>query len=116
MKKIYVNYFKGIVVSIFLSATNGALALGNSTGQVTVPVIGATYGVFMFKAGTPAGQPACVQVPSQPWVLNVKTDGGKATYALLLSAQAQGKTVSVSGTGVCDVWGDRETVDAVMIN
>lgn len=107
---------KNLIFIVLMSLSISVFAIGNSTGPVTVPLLGAINGVFYFKAGTPASQPSCVTILGQPWVLNLKTDGGKAAYAMLLSAMAQGKTVTIYGNGTCDLWGDRETVDAVFIN
>jgi hypothetical protein len=117
MSESRINFMrKAIAVWLLIVAASSALANGASVGVVTVPLVLSDSGVFMFMAGTPSGQPSCERIPSQPWVLNVKTDGGKATYSMLLVAYSQGKTVTVYGNGLCDVWGDRETVTAISVN
>lgn len=35
--------------------------------------------------------------------------------ATLLEAQAANKNIVVSGRGVCDIWGDRESVDYIVV-
>lgn len=78
------------------------------------PVMATTYTgsvqTLRFNAGTSAarvsiyvGQPtAC----GAWWYAFENADSGKGKLwtAALLAAKAQGKTVSISGTGVCDAW------------
>jgi hypothetical protein len=49
----------------------------------------------------------CTVTPTD-WAFDSSTDNGKAMYAMLLSAAAQGKQVYVRGSGDCKDWSDRE--------
>ncbi len=80
---------------------------GTSSGKVTTMIINATNFLF-FTAGTKTGSPTCGN--NNQWAINLATAQGKTIYALLLSAQAQDKTVSVFGNNTCNNWGDREDV------
>lgn len=81
---------------------------GSSGGLVGVMIVNSSNFLF-FTAGTKAGSPACGSGNGQ-WALNLSTAVGKSTYAMLLTAQAQGKIVYVYGNGTCNGWGDREDV------
>jgi hypothetical protein len=98
-----------IVPALMASA---ALA-GTSTGAVTTLM---TYraDLVLFAAGTHADKPSCSTLGNE-WALSLSTVGGKAIYAALLAAQAQGKAVQVLGTGACGDWPDRETPMAIVL-
>ncbi len=70
-------------------------------------IINASNFLF-FTAGIKTGSPTCGN--NNQWAINLATAQGKTIYALLLSAQAQDKTVSVFGNNTCNNWGDREDV------
>jgi hypothetical protein len=44
-----------------------------------------------------------------------RSDAGKAQFAMLLSAQLSGNSVTVDGAGVCSRWGDGEDIEHVML-
>lgn len=50
------------------------------------------------------------------WAFSLESKHGEAIYALVLSANAQGKNVKVVGAGDCNVWGDRERPRYVIID
>lgn len=80
---------------------------GTSSGKVTTMIINASNFLF-FTAGTKTGSPSCGN--NNQWAINLATAQGKTIYAMLLSAQAQDKTVTVYGNNTCNNWGDREDV------
>lgn len=80
---------------------------GSSNGAVSRLLVNSSNTV-MFTAGSVANKPACSTVPNS-WAFSLTTPSGKAMYALLLTAYAQGKQVVVEGTGTCSAWGDSET-------
>lgn len=100
-----------IVKKFSLAACAALLACsaqaGTSTGKVTTMIINASNFLF-FTAGTKTGSPSCGN--NNQWAINLATAQGKTIYALLLSAQAQDRTVSVFGSNACNNWGDREDV------
>ena len=61
----------------------------------------------MFEAGTNSMKSEC-STQGNEWASSVATPTGKAMYALLLTAAASGRAVSVVGSADCSAWGDRE--------
>lgn len=88
---------------------------GTSVGTVNSYLV-SRYGKLFFKAGTTQSPPAC-STGGDFAVDLVGPDGaaGKAILAVIMAAHAGGKTVHVYGKGNCDVWGDRETVEYVVV-
>lgn len=99
-----INKFLTIVCVTLFACTAHA---GSSTGKVTTLIINASNYLF-FTAGTKIGSPGCGN--NNQWAINLATAQGKTIYALLLSAQALDKTVTVIGGNTCNGWGDREDV------
>jgi hypothetical protein len=99
MKKLFLSF---LLISIF-----GVAHAGSSYGKITT-IYAHTGDVILFGAGTHAGKPACSTVGDE-WSISLATAAGRAMYALLLSAQAQGKAVTAMGANTCSAWGDRET-------
>jgi hypothetical protein len=80
---------------------------GSSVGVVT-RIYAHSGDVILFSAGSHQGKPAC-STAADEWAFSLTTQSGKAMYALLLTAYAEGKQVAVVGTGTCSAWGDRES-------
>ena len=93
---------------------SAACAAGSSAGPVTT-VYAYSGDVAMFAAGTHQGKPAC-STAAEDWAFTLTTPTGKAMLALLISAQAQGKAVTVGGTGACSAWSDREAPLYIVIS
>jgi hypothetical protein len=87
---------------------------GSSRGLVSTPLV-SSGDAFFFSAGNHLERPACATQTLGTWAVDLKTEHGKATMSLVLSAQAQGKTVNVQGKDNCDAWGDRESVSFIFI-
>jgi hypothetical protein len=70
--------------------------------------------VFIGLAGANAhtNKPVCSGIE---WALSLATPGGRGVYATLLSAQAQGRPVTLYGFNNCNVWGDRESIAGVVL-
>lgn len=69
----------------------------------------------MFGAGTINGAASCAQ-GTQQWAIKLSDPAGKGFLAILLSAQAQGKSVYVQGySNTCRDWGDRELPSYIVI-
>jgi hypothetical protein len=104
----------------FAAVSWGALA-NDSLGPVVQPlIVTAGSGIGIFGVG-PSGsfggaKPACATLGLETyWAFDVKTAQGKAAYSTVLLAYALGKKLRVIGTGNCDVWGDRESVNYLFI-
>lgn len=71
--------------------------------------------VVMFGAGTINGVAPCA-TSTQQWAIKLSDPAGKGFLAILLSAQAQGKSVYVQGySNTCRDWGDRELPSYIVI-
>lgn len=105
MKKLYASL--GLTLALLFS-TNNAFA-STSTGKVTV-VLSMVSGAFFFHVVTAPDRPACSNGDYALALTGNDGPGGKVTVALIMQAIALGKEITVQGKGVCDVWGDRETV------
>jgi hypothetical protein len=100
--------------SILISLQLSAVANGSGNGTI-VFVLSNFSGQVFFKTNGMQSQPSCA---TDGWAFDMNgsaASGGKAMLALLIAAQAAGKQVSVVGKGVCDVWGDRESVSYVVV-
>ena len=117
MKRTFLYWLSvlAIVVCPWLSA-------GESEGPVTQifvnkpnPLCGNNAGAVMFSAGQHTNKPACSHAATD-WTIPLDSEWGRAMYSLLLTAAASGKPVKVYGTGTCDVWSDRESVNVILID
>jgi hypothetical protein len=106
MKRTIVLFFALVAFGL------GACYAGNGSGKITTIlahtkiVNNENIGVVMFNVETHLDPPA--ECPGHQWAFNADDGHGKAMYAMLLSAAAQGKTVVVKGAGDCQAWSDRE--------
>lgn len=99
-----------IIATLVASAPASA---GNESGRID-QLMAHPGDVVMFSLdGEHLNKPAC---STEPWALSLSTHTGRAMYALLLTAQAQGKQVYVQGAGDCSSWGDREAPLYIWIN
>lgn len=104
------------VIVVSLSATS-AIAGTSGLGAITLftAVPSSSNPFFFYTNGARSGGAACATITNR-WVIDVSTPSGQATVALVLSAQAQGRSVSVTGTGNCAVWSDTETVSGIDVS
>lgn len=102
-----------IIASIASAAFLGYAHAGTATGPVT-NIFMHSPDVVMFKAGPTTGAPTCS--PFSEWAIKLSDPAGKGFLAILLSAQAQGKSVKVQGyTNTCRDWADRELPSYIVI-
>lgn len=95
-----------LAISLFVSVF-GVQAATASQGTVSGVFIH-TPGILMFQVGTVmTATPSCASGTKQ-WAIALTDPMAKSMMALLLSAQAQGKSVLVySYLDTCRDWGDR---------
>ena len=89
---------------------------GSQIGTVKYVIVRASDGLvyFALKEGEFNGRPACARIGY--WMIkNENSNAGKQQYAMILSAHASGKIVSVVGTNTCTRWGDGEDVNTIQI-
>jgi hypothetical protein len=98
---------------VCLAAVSGsASAAGAYTGTVaSVLAFGNNTNAYFVYINGIGGQspPSCV-TQNNRFVISPATDAGKAQIASVLSALARGATVSIQGTGTCDIWPDTESI------
>ena len=91
-------------------AAGGTVTLTKSIATVSGVQTG---NVFLFATnGARPPVPACA-VTGNLWVLDASTTGAQNAIAMILSAQAQGRTIWVHGTGSCTVWSDTESASVI---
>lgn len=105
---------KKLVIFALLYTASQACFAGTGGGAVAMIIV-QTSNVVFFTTASHSGKPAC-STAGNDWALSLSSDTGKAQYALLLSATAQGKAVSIQGTNDCSAWGDRETPQQLIVN
>jgi opacity protein-like surface antigen len=111
---------KNSLLALSLCLASCLAQAADSNGLVTQPLT-TQWGYGMFGVGTAGGfsgtKPACATNPqSSHWAIEIKTPTGRAMWASVLQAHALGKPVWVHGKGNCDWWGDRESVDYIVIS
>lgn len=110
------RFWTTFLCAFILTLTFQAPAHSGGTGSGTISFILPTaYGQVFFKTTNAQSQPAC---STQGWAFDLtgaNAIGGKAMLATLLTALAAGKQVNIVGKGNCDVWGDRESVDYLVV-
>lgn len=104
---------KLLILSVFIMGMSTATA-GTSKGTITHLMVH-VGDIVIFSAGPHIDKPACSTVRDH-WALSLKTEKGKAMYAMLLSSAAQNLTVGVKGSNTCSAWGDRESPVYMYIN
>ena len=82
-------------------------AQGNSLGQVGA--------FFVYVNIAPAGGPSCATYgqTSQRFVVNPNTAIGTSLIATILTAWSTGHNVQINGSGLCDIWGDTESIASI---
>lgn len=108
------------VLAIFVLPSVAAAGgvIGNITGVIAHSGDGGNgSGLFMFSVeGQRSGAPSCNTAnEGKDWAMSLESEAGRAMYALVLSAHAQGKRIYVTGTGHCDSWGDREQPEWISV-
>ena len=59
--------------------------------------------------------PSCAASQPTRWAIDPNTAVGKIQLAGLLTAHATGKKVEVGGTNTCNIWGDTESVNYLLV-
>lgn len=91
-------------------------ANAGSAGGPPINIMFAYNSVVFFDVITNrSGAPACATMPTR-FAVATNTDSGKAFVTAILTAQARGKTISVSGLGTCSTWADSEDVGLLLLD
>lgn len=100
--------FRLLIALTSMGALSSTVNAGSVTGRIEFIQAGLGYtpqnAYALVKVnGAPDNQPGCAT--DARFALNPATEAGKAFLALLMSAKAAGNTVTLVGTGACDVMG-----------
>lgn len=99
-----------------LSGISEAQTVGQGTGLLSRPIT-LNIGVLLVSTTTAAtGQPACVTTAGGRFAVDGTTEAGKVMVASILAAYAQGKQVTIVGTGDCGVYGNSETIAQLRVS
>ena len=82
-----------------------------------VGIIFTQWNVVLFTTNGVRYNPptSCANFQVNRFAIPTNTDWGKAMVSMLLTAQARGKRVWINGSGNCNLWGDSEGVDYLVI-
>lgn len=99
LKKIAAVRFIGVLIMLFVMPPSSWA--GTSTGVITSITVSNFNNTVTFLAGAHINKPACANATNDNWSFSLSDANAKTMYALLLSAAAQGKTITVVGYS-CD--------------
>lgn len=109
--------FNAAISSIALSVLFPLCAFaGTQAGTVNTLIVRSSDGLIYFWLNGVAAinKPACA-VYSYWMIRDENSNAGKQQLAILLSAKATGKQITVYGRNSCLRWGDGEDVDAISL-
>ncbi len=115
---MFKNIFRAAVCAAALCAGSAQVAqasdLSNyeSIGEVLV----LNGGVVLFFTGNSSrsAPPACHTMTGR-WAFDASTPAGQAKLSALMTAYAMKKKVKVLGLSTCNVWGDTETMNYIVL-
>ena len=112
----YLIGFKKLLPLIMLLTVCSAHA-GTVTGGTISLVFSAQEDVyFVYLNQNITDVAACGSANANRFSIKPSTPGGKAMIATVLFASAQGKAITVQGTGDCGIWGDTESAKFLWTN
>ncbi len=99
-----------LLLSLGLSTNTIA---SNSTG--TINILGINRYDEVLVQTTDNDDYATCASSFKRYAADLNTDHGRSMFSLMLAAKAQSKPIYISGTGVCDVRNDAESIQYVEI-
>ena len=103
-----------LLISTLALFPSPSVASTSTLGKPTNLVVNNAGRFFFDFTGARAQRPACAI--HNRWVIDATTDQGRAMMALMMTAKAQGKTITVYGTGDCRDWADTESIMHFMVH
>lgn len=97
---------KKLIAALLVAVASSSSFAGSASGSVNYIFV-QSPNILAFQVGTTVSSPPTCSTLNQ-FAVKLDTVFGKNLYAMLLSAQSQGRNVEVYGSGVCDAWPDRE--------
>lgn len=110
MKNSLISRCLGLIAGLLLVSVSGVAVAGEGEGTIGnwFTAHAGSPGNYAFHLESRTGAPACAATGR--FVTN-----SKELMTLVLAAKLAGKKVKALGTGLCDIWGDSETVWAIQI-
>lgn len=94
--------------------SSGPANAADSNGGTVLNVYVQQEGAAIFVVNNITGSwPSCAT--SSRFVINTTTPAGQALFSTLLSAVKAHTPVTVHGEGVCNIWGDSESVEFLAV-
>jgi hypothetical protein len=102
--------FAALAATVLVSSP--ATASTNSAYGYVSTFFGTLGGAVLFSVSGPArsGVPSCAQNFPSRWAIDASTISGQSASQLIQMAYLQHLQVYATGSGVCSIWGDTETV------
>jgi hypothetical protein len=110
------NKIERLAAVCLLAVPAAAFASGTATGTVTHVYTTVTWGdlVYVELSGAKSGNPTCST--KTPWQFMIPLSSGSqygVMLGMIMAAQAGGKTITITGQGVCNVDDTEETIGSV---
>ncbi len=107
------NIIYPLLLAGMLSALAGPSEASVTTGNITGITVTNWGQVAVFETSSHPGRPACATAVQ--WDFNVSTAAGQAILSTLLTAYSLGKAITFTGTGVCDIESNVESISYVFL-
>ena len=103
---------KGMLAAVLLLGGVEAQAGGASNVTITRIEAEPQGHFFLYLSSNISGSPTCITLPADAnvFVVDGTTAGGKVVISLVQVAYSLGKTVTMSGSNLCDVHAGVETI------
>ena len=108
MKRVILHFNIAAVSAAMLTTVSPAQASTSAAGTIS-NVLVEQGKVFFHQSGSRTATPACATVYNR-WVFDASTPAGQAMMSALLTFEARGVQIVVTGTAACADWGDTESV------
>lgn len=105
------KHFRFALVIFALTLSPTTWGAGSVFGKVAMTDTNASA-LFLYIDTAPSGVPACGSetIASRRFAISITTPEGRAMAANALLAFSSNRSLLVTGTGTCGVWGDTETI------
>lgn len=106
MKKITI-----VIITFFIGMSFMLNAFaGSSRGKIGRILVQQPHFVFFSTTGRISNRSSC-QGGSEDFSIDISTELGQAQYAFVMMANGLNETIVVTGTGACNDFADRESVN-----
>lgn len=110
VRTVVLASFIAVLCTLFAPAHAGAEGGGKITALGSNTVSGYPTAVYFGITPVPAGRASCNTNAAYQFVFDPTTPAGKVLYAAILLAEAEDRTLTVGGTGVCELGHSMEGV------